>query len=129
MVKMVHFMLCGMCSVVSNSLQLHGLQSTNGPLSMGFSRQEYWSGLLFPTPGILCGFHCNFKNGEYTNQNKDYSIYNKSDPSCCTYSGSENKGRGRSSGFSAGSWARLTHELSHVGMLTGQDIFLDHTPI
>ena len=72
MVKMVHFMLCGMCSVVSNSLQLHGLQSTNGPLSMGFSRQEYWSGLLFPTPGILCGCHCNFKNGEYTNQNKDY---------------------------------------------------------
>ena len=23
------------------------------PLSMGFSRQEYWSGLLFPTPGDL----------------------------------------------------------------------------
>ena len=22
------------------------------PLSMGFSRQEYWSGLLFPSPGI-----------------------------------------------------------------------------
>ena len=22
-------------------------------LSMGFSRQEYWSGLLFPTPGDL----------------------------------------------------------------------------
>ena len=22
------------------------------PLSMGFSRQEYWSGLLFPAPGI-----------------------------------------------------------------------------
>ena len=21
-----------------------------GPLSMGFSRQEYWSGLLFPSP-------------------------------------------------------------------------------
>ena len=24
------------------------------PLSMGFSRQEYWSGLPFPTPGRLC---------------------------------------------------------------------------
>ena len=24
-----------------------------GPLSMGFSRQEYWSGLLFPPPGDL----------------------------------------------------------------------------
>jgi len=23
------------------------------PLSMGFSRQEYWSGLLVPTPGDL----------------------------------------------------------------------------
>ena len=27
-----------------------GLQS---PMSMGFSRQEYWSGLLFLTPGDL----------------------------------------------------------------------------
>jgi len=25
------------------------------PLSMEFSRQEYWSGLLFPTPGDLPG--------------------------------------------------------------------------
>ena len=24
-----------------------------GPLSKGFSRQEYWSGLLFPSPGDL----------------------------------------------------------------------------
>ena len=23
------------------------------PLSMGFSRQEYWSGLTFPPPGLL----------------------------------------------------------------------------
>ena len=23
------------------------------PLSMGFSREEYWSGLLFPSPGDL----------------------------------------------------------------------------
>ena len=23
------------------------------PLSMGFSRQEYWSGLLYPSPGDL----------------------------------------------------------------------------
>ena len=32
------------CSVVSNSL---------APLSMGFSRQEYWSGLSFPSPEDL----------------------------------------------------------------------------
>ena len=25
----------------------------HAPLSMGFSRQEYWSGLLFPSPGDL----------------------------------------------------------------------------
>ena len=27
--------------------------SPPGPLSMGFSRQEYWSGLSFPSPGDL----------------------------------------------------------------------------
>ena len=37
-----------MCSfsVTSDSLQPHGL-------STGFSRQQYWSGLLFPPPGIF----------------------------------------------------------------------------
>ena len=39
------------CSVVSNSLQPHGLVAYQGPLSMRFSRQEYWSGLPFPSPG------------------------------------------------------------------------------
>ena len=36
------------CSVVSDSLQAH-----QTPLSMGFSRQEYWSGLSFPSPRDL----------------------------------------------------------------------------
>ena len=36
-------------SVVSNSLQPH----KDNPLSMGFSRQEYWSGLPFPSPRDL----------------------------------------------------------------------------
>ena len=31
-------------------LQPHGLQSTR-PLSMGFPRQDYWSGLPFASPG------------------------------------------------------------------------------
>ena len=35
-------------SVVSDSLQPY-----RAPLSMGFSRQEYWSGLLCPPPGDL----------------------------------------------------------------------------
>ena len=43
-VKVIH-------SVVSDSLQLH--VAHQAPLSMEFSRQEYWSGLPFPTPGDL----------------------------------------------------------------------------
>ena len=35
-------------SVVSDSFRPHGHQV---PPSMGFSRQEYWSGLPFPSPG------------------------------------------------------------------------------
>ena len=39
-------------SAVSNSVTLWtGAQQA--PLSMGFSRQEYWSGLPFPSPGDL----------------------------------------------------------------------------
>ena len=37
-------------SVVPYSLQSHGHQA---PPSMGFSRQEYWGGLPFPSPGNL----------------------------------------------------------------------------
>ena len=31
--------------------------SHQAPLSMGFSRQEYWSGLLFPSPGTLPNYN------------------------------------------------------------------------
>ena len=47
------------CSLVSKSLWPRGLYvAYQAPLSLGFSRQEYWSGLLFPSsedlsnPGI-----------------------------------------------------------------------------
>ena len=40
-------------SVVSDSLQPCGLQSTMPLWSWGFSRQEYWSGLPYPPPGDL----------------------------------------------------------------------------
>ena len=40
-------------SVVSDSLQPHGLQSARLLCSRGFSRQEYWSGLPCPPPGDL----------------------------------------------------------------------------
>ena len=64
----VHLFICGLlvlscfipwmsscnrlCSFMSDSLQRHGLQP-QAPLSMGFSRQEYWSGVPFPFPGDL----------------------------------------------------------------------------
>ena len=35
------------------SLRPHGLYSPQAIPSMGFSRQEYWSGLPFPSPGDL----------------------------------------------------------------------------
>ena len=39
-------------SVVSDSLRPHGV-AHQAPLSKGFSRQEYWNGLPFPSPGDL----------------------------------------------------------------------------
>ena len=40
-------------SVMSNSLWPHGLWPTSFLCPGDFSRQEYWSGLPFPTPGEL----------------------------------------------------------------------------
>ena len=40
-------------SVVSNFLRLHELQPTRLLCSWGFSRQESWSGLLCPSPGMF----------------------------------------------------------------------------
>ena len=39
--------------VMSNSLQSPWTVARQTPLSMGFPRQEYWSGLPFPFPGGL----------------------------------------------------------------------------
>ena len=41
---------CQVTSVMSNSVWPHRRQPTRLPLSLGFSRQEHWSGLLFPSP-------------------------------------------------------------------------------
>ena len=41
------------CSVVSDSLRLHRLVACQVPPFLGVSRQEYWSGLPFPSPGDL----------------------------------------------------------------------------
>ena len=44
-------MLCAYCSVVSDSLLLHGLQPARLLCPWGFSRQEACCGLLCPPPG------------------------------------------------------------------------------
>ena len=38
---------------MSNSLPPHRTVAYQAPQSMEFSRQEYWSGLSFPSPGDL----------------------------------------------------------------------------
>ena len=45
---------CGVTSVMSDSVTLRTVVH-QAPLSMGFSRQEYWSGLPCPPPGDLPG--------------------------------------------------------------------------
>ena len=45
--------MCVSRSVVSDSVRPPWTVAHQCPLSMGFSRQEYWSGLPFPSPGDL----------------------------------------------------------------------------
>ena len=45
--------VCVSCSVVSNFLWTPWTVAHQAPLSMEFSRQEYWSGLPCPSPGNL----------------------------------------------------------------------------
>ena len=42
-----------LCSVMSDSLQPHGLLACKASPSMKFSRQGYWRKLPFPAPGAL----------------------------------------------------------------------------
>ena len=44
--------ISALCSVISNSATPLTV-ACQAPLSMGFSRKEYWSGLPFPPPGDL----------------------------------------------------------------------------
>ena len=44
---------CESPSVMSDSFDPMDYIAHQAPLSMGFSRQEYWSGLPFPSPGDL----------------------------------------------------------------------------
>ena len=49
---MILTQICSLTSAVSNSV-ISWTLAHQAPLSMGFSRQEYWSGLPFPPPGDL----------------------------------------------------------------------------
>ena len=52
---LTHLCLCSLVLML-NSVQLLAIPWTvlhQAPLSLGFSRQEYWSGLPFPTSGAL----------------------------------------------------------------------------
>ena len=54
-IKMLLFLIVRVL-VISDSLRLFATLWTvarHAPLSMGFSRQEYWSRLPFPSPGDL----------------------------------------------------------------------------
>ena len=46
-------MFCGLAAKSCLTLATPWTVARQAPLSMGFSRQEYWSGLLFPYPGDL----------------------------------------------------------------------------
>ena len=50
MISCVHAKLLQLCLTVIPWTVAH-----QAPLFMGFSRQEYWSGLPFPSPGDLLG--------------------------------------------------------------------------
>ena len=46
---------CCLITKLSDSSATPWIIACQVPLSMGFSRQEYWSELLFPSPGDLSG--------------------------------------------------------------------------
>ena len=50
---MTYVCLCSVASVVSDSFRPLQTAAHQAPLSMGFPRQEYWSGLPFPPPEDL----------------------------------------------------------------------------
>ena len=41
------------CKIMSDSFVSPWASAHQAPLSMGFPRQEYWNGLLFPSPGDI----------------------------------------------------------------------------
>ena len=52
-VELIFLLSCVSHSVMSDSFESSWTVASQASLSMGFSGQEYWSGLPFPTPGDL----------------------------------------------------------------------------
>ena len=52
-VEPIFLLGCVSRSIMSDSFASSWSVANQAPLSLGFSRQEYWSGLPFPTPGDL----------------------------------------------------------------------------
>ena len=49
----IDFLVCGLVAKSCLTLSTPWTTACQVPLSMGFSRQEYWRGLPFPSPGDL----------------------------------------------------------------------------
>ena len=62
--KMGYMHECQVASVMSDSATLWTI-AHQAPLSMGFSRQEYWSGLPFPFQGIFPTQGISYLEGEF----------------------------------------------------------------
>ena len=79
------FNYASLCVQLLSLVQLFGAPWTvayQTPLSMGFSRQEYWSGLPFPTPGkIDFRKSCHMKNYIYDTKTVKYG---KEDDNRCS---------------------------------------------
>ena len=79
------------CSVMSNSLRPPWNVACQALPSVGFSRQEYWSGLLFPPPGNFPEsgiehrspalqvdfYHLSYKGSSTSKQNKKFKVWEK----------------------------------------------------
>ena len=51
--KMLFKIIIYTCPIIRSYLTLCDPMDCSPPLSMGFPRQDYWSGLSFPPPGYL----------------------------------------------------------------------------
>ena len=59
---------------MTDSVRPHRRQPTKAPLSLGFSRQEYWSGLPLPSPKLYVRF-CKFAKKDLTRIKQHNQVY------------------------------------------------------